>query len=69
MFPLTTIAISEYDYLRLGAEHLARRLHDLHKEVRAVRYCVCDHGFLDLFGTELQAEEVCLDVTEQLQEI
>ncbi|MGI6229943.1 MAG: alpha/beta hydrolase [Tractidigestivibacter sp.] len=65
-FPPITVAVSEYDYLRLGAEYFARRLYGLGKEVRLVRYCGCDHGFLDLFGTEPQAEEVCLDMADQV---
>lgn len=64
--PPITVAVSEYDFLRVAAEHFARRLHDLGKDVRLVRYCGCDHGFLDLFGFEPQAEEVCMDIADQL---
>lgn len=65
-FPPITVASCEYDFLRVGSEHFARRLAHLGKEVRPVRYCGCDHGFLDLFGTEPQAEEVCLDMADEV---
>lgn len=64
-FPPITIAVSEYDFLRIAAEYLARRLVKLGCPVRPVMYCGCDHGFLDLFGTEPQAEEVCMDIADE----
>lgn len=64
-FPPITIAVSEYDFLRIAAEYLARRLVGLGCPVRPVMYCGCDHGFLDLFGTEPQAEEVCMDIADE----
>lgn len=68
-FPPVTVAVSEYDYLRVGAEFFARRLNGLGREVRLVRYCGCDHGFFDLFGTEPQAEEVCLDMAGEIAKL
>lgn len=68
-FPPITIAVSEYDYLRIGAEYTAKRLRELGKDVRLVRYCGCDHGFLDLFGSEPQAEEVCLDMADEISKM
>ena len=68
-FPPVTVAVSEYDYLRIGAEYFARRLHGLGRDVRLVRYCGCDHGFFDLFGSEPQAEEVCLDMADEVAKI
>jgi len=65
-FPPVTVAVSEYDYLRMGAEYFSRRLHGLGREIRLVRYRGCDHGFLDLFGTEPQAEEVLLDMADEI---
>lgn len=64
-FPPITVAVSEYDFLRIAAEYLARRLVKLGRPVRPVMYCGCDHGFLDLFGTEPQAEEVCMDIADE----
>lgn len=68
-FPPVTVAVSEYDFLRPGAEYLARRLYALGKEMRLVKYCGCDHGFLDLFGFEPQAEEVCMDMADELDKV
>lgn len=65
-FPPVTVAVSEYDYLRIGAEYFSRRLHGLGRGIRLVRYRGCDHGFLDLFGTEPQAEEVLLDMADEI---
>lgn len=65
-FPPITVAVSEYDYLRIGAEYFSRRLYELGREIRLVRYRGCDHGFLDLFGTEPQAEEVLLDMADEI---
>lgn len=67
--PPITVAVSEYDFLRVAAEYFARRLHGLGRDVRLVRYCGCDHGFLDLFGFEPQAEEVCMDMADELTKI
>ena len=67
--PPITVAVSEYDFLRVAAEYFARRLHGLGKDVRLVRYCGCDHGFLDLFGFEPQAEEVCMDMADELAQL
>ncbi|WP_251158077.1 alpha/beta hydrolase [Caniella muris] len=65
-FPPTTVAVSEYDYLRLGAEYFARRLSALGRPVRCVLYKGCDHGFFDIFGGEPQAEELCYDIADEL---
>lgn len=66
-FPPITVAVSEYDFLRPAAEYLARRLHGMGHEIRLVKYCGCDHGFLDLFGFEPQAEEVCMDIADEIK--
>ncbi len=55
--PMVTIS-SEYDYLRISDEYLARRMQKLGCDVKAYRYCGCDHGFLDNLGILPQAEEV-----------
>lgn len=66
-FPETVFALAEYDYLRLGAEYLAKRMVVLGVRVRLMRYLGCDHGFLDLFGTCPQAEELCLTIADELR--
>lgn len=61
-FPPVTIAYSEYDYLRMGAEYFARQLAGLGKDVRPICYKGCDHGVLDFFGSEPQAEDIMLEM-------
>lgn len=65
-FPRTIICNSEYDFLRLQSEYAAKKLKSLGVDVRLVTYCGCDHGFLDVFGTTVQAEEICLFMAEEL---
>ena len=57
MFPRTVVAYSEFDFLRCQNERWARRLQDEGVDVRCVRYCGCDHGFLERFATMPQAED------------
>lgn len=66
-FPPTVVAVSEYDYLRVGAEYFARRLAGQRVPVELVTYKGCDHGFFDLFGTEPQSEELCLAMAEKIR--
>jgi acetyl esterase len=58
-FPPLTIVSAEYDYLRVGSDYFVKLLRDLGVDVNSVRYCGCDHGFLDLLGTIVQAEDLC----------
>ena len=57
MFPRTVVAYSEFDFLRCQNERWARRLWEEGVDVRCVRYCGCDHGFLERFGVAPQAED------------
>lgn len=66
-FPETLVISSEYDYLRVGADHLARRMQGLGVAVRNMRYCGCDHGFFDMLGTYVQAEELCLTLADEIR--
>lgn len=68
-FPPTTVAYSEFDYLRVSNEYLAKRLIDAGRDVRVIRYCGCDHGFMDFFGSEPQAEDVCLEMVADLKSL
>ena len=63
-FPETVIVAAEYDYLRVGS---AKRLASLGVPVRSIRYCGCDHGFLDMLGTIVQSEELCLTIADVLE--
>ena len=66
-FPETVIVAAEYDYLRVGSDYAAKRLASLGVPVRSIRYCGCDHGFLDMLGTIVQSEELCLTIAAELK--
>ncbi|MCH4223079.1 MAG: alpha/beta hydrolase [Solobacterium sp.] len=67
--PPIIIADSEFDYLRIQDEAFAQRLKSLGKDVKNIRYCGCDHGFLDMLGTVVQAEEICHTIAEEITEM
>ncbi len=66
-FPETVVNNSEFDYLRIGGEEFAKKLKKLGVNVRLVTYCGCDHGILDMLGTVVQAEEICLCMADELK--
>ncbi|MDD4849707.1 MAG: alpha/beta hydrolase [Gemmiger sp.] len=66
-FPETIIVSAEYDYLRPSSEYAAKKLQSLGVPVRSIRYCGCDHGFLDMLGTIVQSEELCLTIADELK--
>lgn len=58
-FPPATLIYSEFDFLRVGDIYAGKKLKSLGVDVKMICYCGCDHGFLDMLGTVVQAEEVC----------
>lgn len=66
-FPETVIAFAEFDYLTVGIIESIKKLKNLDVQIKAIRYCGCDHGFLDLLGTVVQAEECCLTISEEIR--
>ncbi|MCF0111941.1 MAG: alpha/beta hydrolase [Erysipelotrichaceae bacterium] len=66
-FPQTTVVSAEYDFLRIQDEAFAKRLHTVGVKVNTIRYLGCDHGFLDLLGTTVQAEELCMELAEAIR--
>lgn len=65
-FPETIIIASEYDYLRTGSDYFVKRLSDLKVKVKSIRYLGCDHGFFDMLGLVVQAEELCLLIAREI---
>ena len=65
-FPETVVNNAEFDYLRISGEQFARKLKGLGVNVRLVKYCGCDHGILDMIGSTVQAEEICLCMADEL---
>ena len=66
-FPEAVIIASEYDYLRVSSDYVVKRMTELGVKVKSVRYNGCDHGFLDMLGTIVQAEDVCLLIAEEIK--
>lgn len=69
IWPRTIVAYSEFDFLRCQDERWAKRLQDEGVDVRCVRYCGCDHGFLERFGTQPQAEDFIDIVAEEMERL
>lgn len=66
-FPPMVIVASEYDYLRVGSDNFVKKLKEADVEVTSIRYCGCDHGFFDLLGTIVQAEDLCHLIASEIQ--
>ena len=66
-YPETVVVAAEYDYLRVGSDAMVRKLKGLGVPVRSIRYLGCDHGFLDMLGTIVQSEELCLTIADELK--
>ena len=66
-FPPIVLVSSEYDFLRISSDYFAKRLYELGVNIKCVRYCGCDHGFFDLLGTIVQAEDLCLLLAEEIK--
>lgn len=66
-FPETLVIAAQYDYLTVGADYVAKRLHSLGVPVRLVHYLGTDHGFLDMLGTIVQSEELCWTLADELK--
>ncbi|MDE6108139.1 MAG: alpha/beta hydrolase [Oscillospiraceae bacterium] len=65
-FPETVVIAAQYDYLTVGADYMAHRLHSLGVPTRLIHYLGTDHGFLDMLGTIVQSEELCWTLADEL---
>lgn len=68
-FPPVVLVASEYDFLRVGSDYFVKRMMNLDLEIKSVIYLGCDHGFFDLLGTIVQAEELCSFIAEEILSI
>ena len=59
--------MSEFDYLTVGVKEAVKRLHSLNKDVRLIVYKGTDHGFFDMLGTTIQAEELVLTIADEIK--
>ncbi|MEG0240262.1 MAG: alpha/beta hydrolase [Anaerorhabdus sp.] len=68
-FPPMTIVSAEYDYLRVSSDYFAKRLQNVNVPVKSIQYCGCDHGFLDMLGSYVQAEDLCIEIAKEINEM
>ncbi len=67
--PDAVIATAEFDGLRLQGELYAEKLKAAGNQVEVIRYAGTFHAFFDRLGYVPQAEEVCLDIAERLNDL
>lgn len=65
--PPVVVVASEYDFLRVSSDYFVKRLTELDKDVKSIRYLGCDHGFFDMLGTVVQAEDLCHLIAEEIK--
>ena len=65
--PPVVVVASEYDFLRVSSDYFVKRLTELGKDVKSIRYLGCDHGFFDMLGTVVQAEDLCHLIAEEIK--
>ena len=68
-FPPISIAIGEYDFLRVSADIFAKKCMEAGKLKRAIRYQGCDHGFFDMLGIMPQAEDIILEIAKEIHRL
>ena len=68
-FPKTTVALCEYDYLRLSGEAFARKLDRDGVEHRTILYKGMDHSFIDETGRCPQAYDLAMEIAGDLKKI
>ncbi|WEV71315.1 alpha/beta hydrolase [Lactobacillus sp. ESL0785] len=67
--PAMTIISSQYDLLKLGSDAFIKKAAEQGKKINSIRYLGCDHGFFDLIGIAPQAEEVCLEIADEIHKV
>lgn len=66
--PPITFIINQYDLITLVTEAFVKKALKHHVELRVIKYMGCDHGSLNFFGTEPQAEDMCLEIAKIIKE-
>lgn len=66
--PPMTFLLNQYDLITLVAEEFIKKAltHDV--KVKVLKYLGCDHGTLNFFGLEPQAEDMCLEIAKAIKE-
>lgn len=66
--PPLTFILNQYDLITLVAEEFIKKALQHQIDVNVIKYLGCDHGTLNFFGTEPQAEDMCLEIARVLQD-
>lgn len=68
-FPPMTVVSAEYDYLRVSSDYFVQRLKAVNVPVKSIQYCGSDHGFLDMLGSYVQAEDLCIEIAKEINQM
>lgn len=66
--PPITFILNQYDLITLVAEEFVKKALQHQIEINVIKYLGCDHGTLNFFGTEPQAEDMCLEIARVLRD-
>lgn len=66
--PPLTFILNQYDLITLVAEEFIKKALQHQIDLNVIKYLGCDHGTLNFFGTEPQAEDMCLEIARVLQD-
>lgn len=65
--PPITFILNQYDLITLVAEEFIKKALTKNVELKVIKYMGCDHGSLNFFGTEPQAEDMCLEIAKVIK--
>lgn len=65
--PPLTFIINQYDLIALVTEAFVKKALKHNVDLRVIKYMGCDHGSLNFFGTEPQAEDMCLEIAKVIK--
>lgn len=66
--PPLTFIINQYDLIALVTEAFVKEALKHNIQLNVIKYMGCDHGSLNFFGTEPQAEDMCLEIAKVIKE-
>jgi acetyl esterase len=62
--PPIIFIVNQYDLLTLVTEKFIKNALEHNADLKVIKYMGCDHGSLNFFGTEPQAEDMCLEIAK-----
>ena len=60
--PPITFILNQYDLITLVAEEFIKKALEHDVQLNVIKYLGCDHGSLNFFGSEPQAEDMCIEI-------